>query len=125
MQSLDKAAAGARSNQSVLVCCNTVRRAQTAYAALKNDLEKNGIEVILLHGRFNARDRLEKEKTVNAATGSRSAERRPVVLVATQVVEVILDIDLDVIYTDPAPLEALIQRFGRVNRRHLKRGVKI
>ncbi|RJQ32063.1 MAG: hypothetical protein C4589_01000 [Peptococcaceae bacterium] len=75
----------------------------------------------LLHGRFNARDRLEKEKTVQAATGSRSAARKLVVLVATQVVEVSLDIDLDVIYTDPAPLEALIQRFGRVNRRSLKK----
>lgn len=41
-------------------------------------------------------------------------------LVATQVVEVSLDIDLDVIYTDPAPLEALIQRFGRINRRRLR-----
>lgn len=38
------------------------------------------------------------------------------VLVATQVVEVSLNIDLDTIYTDPAPLEALLQRFGRVNR---------
>lgn len=37
-------------------------------------------------------------------------------LVATQVVEVSLDIDLDTIYSDPAPLEALLQRFGRVNR---------
>jgi CRISPR-associated endonuclease/helicase Cas3 len=39
-----------------------------------------------------------------------------VVLVATQVVEVSLDIDLDTIYSEPAPLDALVQRFGRVNR---------
>jgi CRISPR-associated endonuclease/helicase Cas3 len=37
-------------------------------------------------------------------------------LVATQVVEVSLNIELDTIYTDLAPLEAIIQRFGRVNR---------
>jgi CRISPR-associated endonuclease/helicase Cas3 len=40
-----------------------------------------------------------------------------VVLVATQVVEVGLDGDFDVLYSDSAPLEALVQRFGRVNRR--------
>jgi CRISPR-associated endonuclease/helicase Cas3 len=38
------------------------------------------------------------------------------ILVATQAVEVSLNIDLDTIYTDPAPLEALVQRFGRINR---------
>lgn len=36
---------------------------------------------------------------------------------ATQVVEVSLDVDSDTLYTEPAPLEALVQRFGRVNRR--------
>jgi CRISPR-associated endonuclease/helicase Cas3 len=41
--------------------------------------------------------------------------------VATQVVEVSLNIDLDTIYTDPAPLDALVQRFGRVNRACRKR----
>jgi CRISPR-associated endonuclease/helicase Cas3 len=40
--------------------------------------------------------------------------------VATQVVEVSLNIDLDTIYSDPAPLDALIQRFGRVNRARKK-----
>jgi CRISPR-associated endonuclease/helicase Cas3 len=38
------------------------------------------------------------------------------VFVATQVVEVSLDVDFDTLYTDPSPLEALLQRFGRVNR---------
>jgi CRISPR-associated endonuclease/helicase Cas3 len=102
--------------RSVLVCCNTVKRAQQAYGELSRRLNGRG-EVVLLHGRFNGRDRLAKERLIQEATGSRSAQRRPVVLVATQVVEVSLDIDLDTIYSDPAPLEALIQRFGRINRR--------
>lgn len=108
----------ARRGQAVLVCCNTVKRAQQAYELLQGWIPSD--QILLLHGRFNGRDRLAKEKTVCEATGSESEQRRPLVLVATQVVEVSLDIDLDVIYTDAAPLEALIQRFGRVNRRHLK-----
>jgi CRISPR-associated endonuclease/helicase Cas3 len=105
--------------QSVLVCCNTVKRTQQVYEELQCSLQGKA-EIVLLHGRFNGKDRLAKEKTVCTATGSRSSERKPIVLVATQVIEVSLDIDLDVIYTDPAPLEALIQRFGRINRQRRK-----
>ncbi|HEX5414284.1 MAG TPA: CRISPR-associated helicase Cas3', partial [Chloroflexota bacterium] len=100
---------------SVLVCCNTVQRAQDAWEELTERLPDT--EVVLLHGRFTGRDRLAKEDVVREATGAKSERRRPIVLVATQVVEVSLDIDLDTIFTDPAPLEALLQRFGRINRR--------
>jgi CRISPR-associated endonuclease/helicase Cas3 len=107
------------SGQSVLVCCNTVKRTQLVYEEMRRRLQGNA-QIVLLHGRFNSKDRLDKERTIQAATGTQFSRRKPLVLVATQVVEVSLDIDLDVIYTDPAPLEALIQRFGRVNRRRLK-----
>lgn len=123
-QALDRIAQVAKGGQSVLVCCNTVNRAQMVCESLKERL-KGCVEVLLLHGRFSGKDRLTKEVTVRDATGSRSEQRRPIVLVATQVVEVSLDIDLDVIYTDPAPLEALLQRFGRVNRRRLKEAAPV
>ncbi len=110
----------ARGGQTVLVCCNTIARAQTAWKELQTRLDGQ-VRVELLHGKFNGKDRLAKEQIVRDATGARSTARvNSIVLVATQVVEVSLDIDLDVIYTDPAPLEALLQRFGRVNRRRLK-----
>lgn len=108
--------ADARAGKSVLVVCNLVDRAQQAYRALK-PLKGEGIEVELLHGRFNLRDRLDKEEFVRDAAKPESKKYRPIVLVATQVVEVSLDIDLNTIYTEPAPLEALVQRFGRINRR--------
>ncbi len=116
-ESLDRIAEEVARGRSVLVCCNTVSRAQGVYNYLNHHHTISGIEKVLLHGRYNARDRLQKEKLVQDATGSNSQVRRPILLIATQVVEVSLDIDLDTIYTDPAPLEALIQRFGRINRR--------
>lgn len=98
---------------SVLVTCTTVARAQEMYSALCANLPRE--RLVLLHGRFTGRDRLSKERAVIEAVGLRQ-RTRSVVLVATQVVEVSLNLDLDIIYSDPAPLEALVQRFGRVNR---------
>ncbi|MCG3158373.1 MAG: hypothetical protein DKINENOH_05015 [bacterium] len=117
---LGRMAQQAREGLSVLVCCNTVKRAQLVYREMQQRLAATGIEVVLLHGRFNGRDRLRKENLVRLATGSKSQQRTTIVLVATQVIEVSLDIDLDVLYSEPAPMEALIQRFGRINRRRLK-----
>jgi CRISPR-associated endonuclease/helicase Cas3 len=113
-------AADAKSGKSVLVVCNIVDRAQATYIRLCEVLAKTEVHCELLHGRFNMRDRATKERLVREATGSQSKHPKPIVLISTQVVEVSLDIDLDVIYTEPAPLEALIQRFGRVNRRRLQ-----
>ncbi|OPX88717.1 MAG: CRISPR-associated endonuclease/helicase Cas3 [Pelotomaculum sp. PtaB.Bin104] len=116
---LKRIANEAKNDLSVLVCCNTIMRAQQAYYELSKELA-NRVEVLLIHGRFNGRDRLSKEIIIQDTSGSQSKARRPIMLVSTQVVEVSLDIDLDIIYSDPAPLEALIQRFGRINRRRLK-----
>lgn len=92
--------------KKVLVVCNTVDQAQQVY---ENLIAANKI---LIHGRFNAEDRFEKERRLQADSIN--------LLVGTQAIEVSLDIDFDVIYTEPAPLDALIQRFGRVNRKRLK-----
>jgi len=100
---------------SVLVCCNTVRRAQNVYERLKSSGSELRLE--LLHGRFNTRDRVGKEQELLAQMGTNIKSRaKRTVLVATQVVEVSLDIDFDTIFTELAPLDALLQRFGRVNR---------
>ena len=105
-------ASAAGEGLGVLAVCTTVGRAQQLWQSLTRRLGE-GVE--LLHGRFNAEDRFVKERRLLARRGGKSAE--PLVLVATQVVEVSLDVDFDILYSDPAPLEALLQRFGRVNRR--------
>ncbi|MGQ9682589.1 MAG: CRISPR-associated helicase Cas3', partial [Anaerolineae bacterium] len=104
--------------RSVLVTCTTVRRAQDAYDELVSRLPGLPPErIVLIHGAFCSRDRLAKEHRIQAAVGLGERRREPVLVVSTQVVEVSLNIDLDVLFSDPAPLEALLQRFGRINRK--------
>lgn len=86
----------------VLVVSNTVKQAQFIYNSLKASNK------VLLHGAFNGVDRNKKEKELKSDEVN--------LLVGTQAIEVSLDIDYDVIFTEPAPLDALLQRFGRVNR---------
>ena len=57
----------------------------------------------------NGKDRTSKEKRVQS-------KNKPQLLVGTQAIEVSLDIDYDLIVTEPASLDALLQRFGRVYR---------
>lgn len=94
------------SGKKVLVVCNAVKEAQKIYIQINNG---NGL---LFHGYFNNRDRFKKEKRILADELK--------FLVGTQSIEVSLDIDYDIIFTEPAPLDALIQRFGRVNRKRKK-----
>ena len=115
----------AKAGKSVLVVCNLVDHAQEAYNRIRAQLNEVNIRTELLHGRFNMRDRSAKEILIQDATGATSEKRQPIVLVATQAVEVSLDIDLDTIYTEPAPLEALIQRFGRINRRRKQKDLAL
>ncbi|NJF24254.1 CRISPR-associated helicase Cas3' [Thermococcus sp. Bubb.Bath] len=96
----------------VLVVANTVTRARKLYEELRDELGED--KVYLFHSRFINEDKEEKMKLVERIESG--------VLVATQVVEVSLDIDYDVMYTEAAPIDALIQRFGRVNRRGRKKG---
>jgi len=92
--------------KKVLVVCNTVEQSQKVY----NDLKFN--DKVLLHGSFNSTDRNRMEYTLK--------QDNIKLLVGTQAIEVSLDIDFDVLYTEPAPIDALIQRFGRINRKREK-----
>lgn len=105
-----------RMGKQVLVCVNTVKRSQEVLAQLRaHGLTEQ--ELLLIHSRYTFVDRNRREQAIRDLCGvGIEGERRALALVATQVVEVSLNIDLDTIYSDPAPLEALLQRFGRVNR---------
>ncbi|MBM4160736.1 MAG: CRISPR-associated helicase Cas3' [Ignavibacteria bacterium] len=103
----------------ILVVSNRVDAAQRRFERLRDLLPTT--PMLLLHSRFRRADRADLEqRLMNEFEGRRG----PCVVVATQVVEVSLDISFDLMITDCAPLDSLIQRFGRVNRRRNMGGRK-
>jgi len=97
-------------DKKILIIVNTVSNAQRIYEELKNQYEKEGKHICVLHSRL-----LDKEKRgiLNEITNE---NKKPDILITTQIVEASIDIDYDVLITEIAPLESLIQRMGRVNR---------
>ena len=72
--------------------------------------------LILFHARFAMVDRIGIEEKVISYFGkrSRAADRSGKLLIATQVVEQSLDLDFDLMVSDLAPIDLLIQRAGRL-----------
>lgn len=96
----------------VAVVCNRVATARAAFERLSRDGE-----AILLTGRIRPTDRVSllAEYLPRIAVGSRG-QRQPLFVVATQTIEVGADLDFDALVTECAPLSALRQRAGRLNR---------
>lgn len=114
---LDEIRSEIESKKKVLVVVNTVDEAIRIYNALK-DFASNAF---CYHSRFMQKDRLDKEKEIQKAEIS----DKSLLLVATQVVEVSLDIDFDILYSENAPIDAIVQRAGRVNRKREKTNTKV
>jgi len=103
----------AESGKNVLILVNTVSSAQKVYERLSYK-DKN-----LLHSRFIWKTRKDKEKQIKE--DYRTAKGK--IWISTQLVEASLDIDFDVLFTEVAPADSLIQRMGRVWR-HRKEDYK-
>ncbi len=99
-------------NKNILIIRNTVKSAINTYRELL-DLGIKESDIILYHSTFKKQDRTKKEELIF----KKLKEKKPFILVATQIVEVSLDIDFDIMFSDNAPIDSLIQRFGRVNRK--------
>lgn len=106
------------SNKGNCVCWirNTVYDTITAYKILIEVLAAD--KLMLFHAQFVMGDRLGTEKVVKDTFGkeSKGVARRSKVLIATQVVEQSLDLDFDLLISDLAPMDLLIQRSGRLHR---------
>jgi CRISPR-associated endonuclease/helicase Cas3 len=100
-------------NKKVLIVVNTVDEAIRIY----NTYKELSFKVICYHSKFIVKDRIEKEQVIFEWE---KQQNQGCLLIATQVVEVSLDIDYDILFTENAPIDALIQRAGRVNRKRDK-----
>lgn len=95
---------------------NTVDRAQALYAAL---IEKCApyVKLALLHARFPLSQREALEKEIVHKTGPDKSQRpEKMIVVGTQVLEQSLDLDFDLMVSDLAPIDLLLQRAGRLHR---------
>ncbi len=105
------------------VLANTVRSAQEifrALEALRTSGKLHDTKLLLFHARFRAEERNRIEKQVTDLFGKDADPKRPrrAILVATQVVEQSLDVDFDVMISQLAPVDLLLQRSGRLWRHH-------
>ena len=113
---LDLLAQAAQAGRSACWVRNSVADAMEAYEGAKQRLGPTC--VTLFHARFMLGDRLRIEKDVLSRFGpdGDAACRAGHILIATQVVEQSLDLDFDVMASDLAPVDLLIQRAGRLHR---------
>jgi CRISPR-associated endonuclease/helicase Cas3 len=109
-----------RQGERVLWVVNTVDRCLAIAQKLQHHLKT---EVLTYHSRFRLCDRQAVHaKTIAAFAYQQDAEnRKQAISVTTQVCEMSLDLDADVLISEVAPIPSLVQRFGRANR-HLSRG---
>ncbi len=106
------------SGQRVLVVLNTIKQAQQVYGDILKTKD-NTLNVKLFHSRYSFEHRKKIENELMDFMGNTPESRndkKPKILIATQVVEASLDLDADYLFTELAPWDSLIQRMGRVLR---------
>lgn len=101
-----------QNGRKVLVICNTIAKARELFNNLTDIPAEN---IMLYHSQFILLDKKKKEDILENIRNKNGGH----IAICTQVVEVSLDIDFDVLFTENAPIDAIIQRLGRVNRKGL------
>lgn len=105
-----------RDGGCIAIICNRVRRAQEIYAALCAAQLVPEDDLLLFHARTPGVWRNATEKEVLSRFGKDANERKPAIIIATQVIEQSLDLDFDLMISDMAPIDLLLQRAGRLHR---------
>ena len=113
-EAIGRIAAAAETGAAIAWVRNAVDDAINAAELLR----QRGLGPLLFHARYAMADRLAIEATVIERFGPTSTPevRRGKILVATQVIEQSLDLDFDLLITDLAPADLVIQRAGRLWR---------
>lgn len=102
------------------IVVNTVKRAQDLAR-----LVPENIEVLLLHSAYLAPEREKIEERLQAKIGKGGMRPQKMIVIGTQVLEQSLDIDFDVLFTDIAPVDLIIQRIGRLHRHKISRPITL
>ncbi|QKW06324.1 CRISPR-associated endonuclease Cas3'' [Streptomyces sp. NA04227] len=99
-----------------LVIRDTSLRARRLYPSVRDLFGPD--EVVLLHEQLTARDRTQRTEFCLRALSPHDGAARPhrLVVVASRVAEESFDVDVDLLITDPAPIDLLLQRAGRLHR---------
>ncbi len=103
----------------VIVLCNTVAQSQGLFQDLRELVDRQPVQLSLLHSRFLPSDRKAKETNLKQVFGKKRYNQDDGnchVLISTQVIEAGMDITCDVMHTILCPMNALLQRAGRCAR---------
>lgn len=108
------------------VICNTIKKAQDFYLFLLSHKVFKKDEICLFHSRFSNNDRILIENYILQKLGKKSGDsgskiRERFVVVASPVLEQSLDIDVDLLISELAPGDLMLQRMGRLHRHNRKR----
>ncbi len=98
------------------IIVNTVKRAQRL-----SQLMPGNIPTLTLHSSFLATDRIKLEDKLQSSIGKNADRPDKMIVIGTQVLEQSLDIDFDVLFTDIAPMDLILQRMGRLHRHNITR----
>lgn len=101
-----------RADKKVLWVMNQIRRCQDTAISMQKRIGR--AKILCYHSRFKLDDRRTRHKEVIDAFQTQPG---PLLAITTQVCEMSLDLDADVLLTEEAPIPPLIQRMGRCNRK--------
>lgn len=108
------------------IIVNTVKRAQTLAKTFQQDQAAMAdTTFMVLHSAFLAPERSVQEQGLQKFIGKNGSRPHKMIVIGTQVLEQSLDIDFDVLYTDIAPIDLILQRAGRLHRHDIPRPEKL
>ena len=103
------------------IIVNTVKRAQTlAKVFHQHQNVMDDTILMVLHSAFLAPERSKQEEKLQKLIGKNGQRPHKMIVIGTQVLEQSLDIDFDVLYTDIAPIDLVLQRAGRLHRHDIQ-----
>ncbi|MGC8516023.1 MAG: type I-G CRISPR-associated helicase/endonuclease Cas3g [Thermoplasmata archaeon] len=114
---------GKERNPVIGVVANSVIVARKTFEKIRKQINDSSADAVLLTGRIRPYDRdilMNEYLPMIIAGRERAVNSKPLLVVATQTIEVGADIDFDALVTENAPLDVLQQRFGRLNRLGLR-----